>query len=102
MPARMLRARTFALFLVACAGTSPVWAGDRPEQEAASRVLDAVRSKDEGTLRDLARTKGLDAWLVADALLGRGEAAAAAEFARLAEGKDVSRLGEYVGAYHAP
>src|SRR5437763_8266735 len=53
-------------------------------ERAADAALAAARTNDKTGLRAAATADHSDAWAVADALLGRGETAAAAAFADLA------------------
>ena len=66
----------------------PVVADEKPEplapEQAAVSVLEAVRTKKDGTLRALAERSHPDPWLVADQLCRRGEHDAAVAFAKAA------------------
>jgi tetratricopeptide (TPR) repeat protein len=66
--------------------------------KATEAALAAAKAKDDAGLRRAAAAEGSDPWLVADALVGRGEATAAAAFARAAGalGPDLARLPDYV------
>ena len=68
-----------------------------PEQ-AADKVVAAVAAKDVTALRALAAKDDPDPWLVADELLVRGKADAAAAFAKAAPRVDVEKLPEFVAS----
>jgi tetratricopeptide (TPR) repeat protein len=71
-----------------------------PEQ-AATAVLAAHAARDDAALRALAGRDDPDPWLVADALVARGEAEAAEAFAGAARRKDTDALPAYVVAARA-
>src|SRR5262245_61640364 len=76
------RAVALALGLFAL-GAHRVTRADGPadEDSTADRVLGAVKSNDSGALREIATRDDPDPWVVADVLVGRGEAGAAKAYA---------------------
>jgi tetratricopeptide (TPR) repeat protein len=73
---------------------------DTPEQ-AAEKVLAALKTEDPGALKALAGRDRPDPWLVADELGLRGKLEAAEAFARAAPRKDTEKLPAYVASHRS-
>ncbi len=92
----------FAL-LLSLLVTESVWAQEKPTadtpEQAADKVLAAVKAKDAKALQALAHNDKPDPWLVADELCFRSEHDAAESFAKAAPRVDVEKLPAYVAAW---
>ena len=90
----------FVLWAVVGTATAQEVPGAEPDtrQEAAGKVLAAMRKGDGAALKALAQRDKPDPWLVADDLWASGNYAVALEFAKAAPRKDVEKLPEYVAS----
>jgi tetratricopeptide (TPR) repeat protein len=97
MPRRFLLALAVVLAAIRSVRADPPEASPKA---AADAVLGAW--KEAAALKALAAKDDPDPWIVVDALLARGETAAAQAFAAASPRPDVETLPAYVRAWHAP
>lgn len=90
--------RRLTLLLLAGTGLGQGSPAASPADDAAERVLAAVRAEDERALAQLASQDIPDPWAVADELCVRGEHDAAHAFASASPRKDVEGLPAYVAS----
>ena len=93
------------LVLLLCLGSTAAADEKQPKpkplttEQAADKVLEAVKAEDEGDLKALAEKNRPDPWLVADLLCYRGEINAAAAFGKAASRVDTEKLPDYIEAW---
>ena len=66
--------------------------------EAAERTRQAAAKNDAAALRELTLLQNVDAWIIAEQLLGSGDSEAALKLAKAREGRELEKLAAYVKA----